>query len=65
MLFFTPPAFVIANIINIVLIFTAAIYVIIPINNAFDKAPARLRLVYDSVIVVLFGLITYKFILKK
>lgn len=39
--------------------FVAAIYVIIPINNAFDEAPARIRLIYDSLIVAFFGYISF------
>lgn len=46
-------------------IFIASIYVIIPINNAFDKAPARIRLIYDTLVVALFTYITYNFYIKK
>ena len=47
------------------LIYIASIYVLIPINNAFDKAPARLRLIYDGLLVGFAALFTYKFILKR
>ena len=45
--------------------YIAAIYVLIPINNAFDQAPARVRLIYDSFLVGFAALFTYKFILKR
>ena len=40
-------------------IFMAALYILIPINHAFDDAPDRLRTIYDTLIVAFTGAIAY------
>lgn len=45
--------------------YIATIYVKIPINDAFDKAPARLHLIYDSLLLIFAGVITYWFFYFK
>ena len=54
---------VVSVFINLTFAFIAAVYVIIPINNAFVEAPARLRQFYDTVILAIaagFALWFYK-----
>ena len=45
--------FVVSVFINLTFAFIAAVYVVIPINNAFVEAPARLRQIYDTVILAI------------
>lgn len=51
--------------INLFYAYVGAIYVMLPINNGFDAAPDRIRLIYNSLIVSFIAAFTYWFIIKK
>lgn len=57
--------FVFSVIIILTFIFIFSICVIIPINNAYDELPARLQLIYNSILLAIAAGFTYWFIRKR
>lgn len=56
---------VVSVLINLLFAYVAAIYILVPINKAFDEAPDRIRVIYDTLIVSFLGVLTYFFLQKK
>ena len=52
-------------VINALFVYVAAIFVIIPINNAIEQAPARLQLIYSSSLIAVLVGVSYFLFAKK
>ena len=55
----------IAVFISLTFAFVAAVYIELPINNAFDEAPARVQLIYTTLLTVFIAGFTYWFVTHK